>query len=588
MDTTAQPGSGAHLNTDPHACAAAAPTDTAWLRLSAALTDQVHPVAGRADLLVVCEPGVGQGAPACFIREQATIEIDGTYLDVDLATIDPDDPDVRERFPVLWGLLVHEAAHAQHSCWDVGGGHPAVAEAASILEESRIEAAQIRRRPGDRRWLRASSTKILLTEVPDNDNPWSAAGAAALVLGRADAGVLAPDEVEPIRDAVTAILGHNILDQLTTIWQQAHRTDDFDTASMLDLGRQWCTVLGIDPHTNVPPMHGPSDAASTGTRPGSGGTLRSAAGQLVATIAQHDNEEAAAQADAERRAQQRDADRQAEVRARTRAAAAGAKVFSGKAPRTRRGKLRQPPAPPHTRDATDPERATARQLARALRAAAHREPTETVTSAAMPPGRLRTRAALTADAQRAAGQQPTAEPWRRTQRLRHPNPPIQVGICTDVSPSVAEFADPIASVAWITAQATAWAGGTSATVTFGTHVTAIVKPGQRPAQVRLFDIEDDTVGFPLAVDALDAALDLADPRAGARLLVVVSDGEFTDTERLGGQQRLDRLGRAGCALLWLGPPYSRPLNGGEQVILTDPARSGQLITQAATKALTTY
>jgi hypothetical protein len=596
--STTAPGNGKHLNPDPDAPAPDAPTDAGWLRLSAALTAQIPPIAGRDDLIVVCEPGAGHGAPACLIREQACVEIDGQYLDCDLTTIDPDDPDAREQFPVLWGLLVHEAAHGQHTCWDFGTGEPAAAEAATILEESRIEAAQVRRRPGDRRWLRAASTKILLTEVPDTDDVWSAAATAALVLARADAGVLDPDEVQPVHDAVTTILGKAKLDRLTQIWRHAHTTDDVDTDTMVELGRRWCTVLGIKPDdTSIPPLGGPTGGTGTstggagGSRAG-GGALRKAAGQVIVTVTDHDSEEAKAQAEAAQRAAQQAATRDAETQAQQRADKAGTTVFGNpggvSAGSGRSGRVRRNPPTPTTRAATEAERAAARHLARALRAAAYREPTETMIAAPAPPGRLRARAAMTGDAQRRAGQRPTAEPWRRTERRRHPNPPIHVGICADVSPSVTAFAGPIASAAWITAQATAWAGGTSATITFGAYVTPVTHPGQPPAQVRLFDQENDTAGFPLAVDALDGALDLANPRAGARLLVVVSDGEFTTVEKVTGQQRLDRLLRTGCALLWLAPPGSTPLTGGQQITLTDPARSGQLIARAATAAMAAH
>jgi hypothetical protein len=142
MNASSKPSGGKHLNPNPDAAAPGAPTDAGWLRLSAALTAQIPPIAGRDDLIVVCEPGAGHGAPACLIREQACVEIDGGYLDCDLTSIDPDDPDAREAFPVLWGLLVHEAAHGQHTRWDFGAGPPAAAEAATAMEESTIEAAQ--------------------------------------------------------------------------------------------------------------------------------------------------------------------------------------------------------------------------------------------------------------------------------------------------------------------------------------------------------------------------------------------------------------------------------------------------------------
>ncbi|MGC4808737.1 VWA domain-containing protein [Micromonospora sp. DT233] len=586
-----------HLNPDPDAAPSALPADHAWLRMSAALSAHIPPIAGREDLLVVIEPGAGGGAPACFIRERATIEINGAYLSVDPRTVDPYDPDAREEYPVAWGLLVHEAAHSRHSRWQFGTGPARAAEAAMLLEESRIEAAQLRRRPGDRRWLRATVTTILLDDIPTTDDPWAAAASAALVLGRVDAGVIDPDEAEQLRKAVTRILRPPLLDHLTQIWCDAHQVPDDDTDAMLDLGRRWCRALGVDPDA-TPPAPGQAGDGSTGqSGAGSaagGGALRRAATGVVGAVASHDAEAARAAAAAAARSAQRAQQRKAEVDQQKRSQDAAATVFGGGSSGGGGGGgastsgsplVRKRPPTHQTRPPTDDERAAARQLARALRQAAYREPTPTVTTSVTPPGRLVTRAALAADAQRAAGQIPTSEPWRRTERRRAPQPPIHVGIVADVSPSVSAFARPIASAAWITAQATAWAGGTSATVTFGRYVTAVTRPGQPPEKVRLFAKEEDTQGFPLAVDSLDAALDLADPRGGARLLVIVSDGEFTATEIAEGRARLDRLVRAGCGMLWLGPPDSRPLGGAATTVLGNPADAGRLIARAATAAL---
>ncbi|MFI7492953.1 hypothetical protein ACIBXA_31730 [Micromonospora echinaurantiaca] len=585
-----------HLNPDPDAAATALPADHAWLRLSAALSAHIPPIAGRQDLLVVIEPGAGGGAPACFIRERATIEIDGLYLGVDPRAVNPQDPDARETYPVVWGLLVHEAAHAQHTRWEFGTGPARVAEAAALLEESRIEAAQLRRRPGDRRWLRAAVSKILLDDIPATDDPWAAAASAALVLARVDAGVIDADEATALRRAVARILRPTVLGTLAGIWRDAHQVPDDDTDAMLTLGRRWCDALGVDPDAPPPGQAGAGGAGHGGAGQGSGGgpagggVLRRAASGVVGAVAIHDAEAAQAAAAAAARAQQRAQQRKAETDQQKRSGAAASAVFGsagGGASTTGSPLVRQRPPAHRTRQPRDDERAAARQLARTLRQAAYREPTDTATTSVTPPGRLVTRAALAADAQRAAGQIPTAQPWRRTERRRIPQPPIHVGIVADVSPSVAAFAEPIASAAWITAQATAWAGGTSATVTFGRYVTAVTRPGQPPEKVHLFAREGDTQGFPLAVDALDAALGLADPRGGARLLVVVSDGEFTPSEIRDGQARLDRLVRAGCALLWLGPPDSRPLTGAHTTVLGNPADAGRLIARAAATALRT-
>jgi hypothetical protein len=49
-----------------------------------------------------------------------------------------------------------------------------------------------------------------------------------------------------------------------------------------------------------------------------------------------------------------------------------------------------------------------------------------------------------------------------------------------------------------------------------------------------------------------------------------------------------RILRTGCVLLWLAPPSSTPLTGGEQVLLNDPAGSVQLTARAANAALATH
>ena len=112
-----------------------------WLRLSAAFTDAVTDLTDREDLTVQCAPGLGQGAPGCFVPDLATIELDGRHLRLDPATCDPSWPADRDRYPALWGVLTHEAAHATHTRWAVPDGAPAAAaDAAMALEESRIEA----------------------------------------------------------------------------------------------------------------------------------------------------------------------------------------------------------------------------------------------------------------------------------------------------------------------------------------------------------------------------------------------------------------------------------------------------------------
>ena len=106
-----------------------------------------------------------------------------------------------------------------------------------------------------------------------------------------------------------------------------------------------------------------------------------------------------------------------------------------------------------TRTPTADERTAARVLARALSTAGVRERVAVKSTSPIPPGRLRMRGALAADAQRAAGAVVTAEPFTRTTRLVAPAPPLRLGIACDVSGSMGYLRRPVASTAWILAHA---------------------------------------------------------------------------------------------------------------------------------------
>jgi hypothetical protein len=535
-----------------------------WQALSDAMTAQLPPIAGRDDLTVTCAPGAGHGAPGCFLPGEGRIEIDGRHLGINPATADPASPADRDRYPATWGVLTHEAAHAAHTRWTGPAAVTAAwAEAAMILEESRIEAAHLAGRPGDRHWLRASATQHILGDfdAPPAATPWDAGQAAALLIARADAGILDETETAPVTAAAQAILGAGRLARLRATWHAAQAAADTDARTMTRLGRRWCRILGITPDTPRPaplPMPGPPS-------------------ELAKAIA--DALTAITSADAPCGGPpSRSAERAAEKTSRDTAKTAAAKVFSPRA---------QPPGP--ARPPTDGEQAAARRLARALRAAASPERTATTIRSATPPGRLAMREALAASAQRAAGARPTAEPFTRTLRRRVPAPPLRVGIACDISGSMTAFAGPVASAAWITSRAATLITGTrTATLTYGERVRAVTRPGHAPVGVTQFTATDSTEMFCQAIDALDYALDLSRPGT-ARLLIIVSDGQYTSAELRDGQQRITRLAASGCGILWLAPdtPWTQPMNHARALTLTDPAATADAIARAAARALTT-
>ncbi|WP_018640257.1 hypothetical protein [Parafrankia elaeagni] len=569
---------GEHIHTDP---TIPAPTpEGQWLRISAAMTREVATISGRTDLVVTCAPGAGRGAPGVHIPALGVIEVDAASLpaDVDPTTVEGSAWDAK-RYPALWGVLTHEGAHAAHTRWrtptDV---HTAAGRAAMLLEEARIEAAQIGRRAGDRRYLRSSAATLILPSfLPDpaepSDPPAStpapppghsdpptgtpappvpmtraaAAQAAALLLARADAGILGPSETAPVEAVCASILGADDLAELRRIWQAAGATADDDTATMLRLGEQWADLVGDDEAQEGKDGTLAVPAGPGACGEGAGPTLEAATPLGDAIAATLD----AITADPHGHSLD------------------GKTLTAG------------------TRPATRTERAAAGTLARALRRAAVPGRAPVTVTSPTPPGRLRMRGALAADAQRAAGALPTARPFTRTLHKKTPNPPLRLGIAVDVSGSMRKFAGPAASTAWITATAAATVPGThTQTVIFGRHVRPLTHPGAAPAKVTKFEADDGTEVFTQAVDLLTTTLGLDRPGGATRLLVIISDGKFRTTEKEQGEIRLRQLAASGCHLLWITRyETDTPIPPAPGITLATPAQTAAAIAHAALRAL---
>ncbi|WP_306356780.1 MULTISPECIES: hypothetical protein [unclassified Nocardia] len=544
------------------------PTDPGWEALSVALTAEAPAIAGRGDLTATIAPGAGTGALAWFDPDTATIAIEGTNLGIAPATARPWRPADRTRYAPTWGAFVHECAHARHTRWTTPPRptEPETAGAAMLLEEGRAEAAHLRRRPGDRHWLRAAVRELVFADTGGLTNTealaptrYAAAHAAALMLARIDAGVLTAAETAPAAAAIEAVLGRDLLRQLRTLWRIAHRLSDTNAGGMLELGRRWFALVGPEPHTT------PQPGSSFGT------AISGSLGDIAKAVAEHRlPADPAAAADHAARSEARDADR---------AAITAASVF--------RTRIRPGTHGHRTRTPRTEERTAARALARALNTASQRERATSKTTSALPPGRVRMRGVMAREAQRAAGALPTAQPFTRTTRKPVPIPPLRLGIACDRSGSMRRFVADTASAAWILATAAHLASmpADTATLAFGSKVLPITHPGTVPAKVTEFPAPDDYEAIDTAIDALDGALGLSRPE-NTRLLVIISDGHFEDIPRRAAQKRLDRLRASGCAVLWLTPhPRSTPLTGATVHTLTDPAAIAAAIARAAVAAV---
>jgi VWA domain-containing protein len=597
----------AHVNATPNLTVTTAPT-AGWDALSAAMTTQVPVIAERTDLLVTIAPGAGHGHPACFLPPLASIEVDGTHLGgVDPGTAQPHLISDRARYATAWGLLTHECAHARHTHWDSDPTTNAATDAAAhaaatLLEEPRIEAAHLRRRPDDRHWLRASATNLILNDMKVNDpvngpamTATDAATAAALLLARVDAGVLTRAEVAPVARVVRKVLGTNTLARLRRVWRKALTTPDDDTAAMMKFGRRWADIVGPpDPAPNAAPTQQGTNGTPSQTAPtppnqtGSGALAPSGSGSS-SPLAEAITKSTAtiARAVAKAKAPTDPADAKAAANAAADAAKKATRKANVDAAQQVFGGGTSPAAPTGHRAPTAEERTAARVLARALSTAGTRDRVATRSTSQLPPGRLRMRGVLTREAQLAAGRIPIAEPFTRTTRTPVPTPPLRLGIACDVSGSMDAFARPVSSAAWITANAArlTTVPATTATVSYNHDVHPITHPGTAPARVTEFQAGGGGHQLGTALDALDGALDLSTPNA-ARLVVIVSDGKYSAEQRRDAQTRLNRLRESGCAVLWLTVnDTDTPLDGATVHRLDQPTHTARAIGHAATTAL---
>ncbi|WP_284741794.1 VWA domain-containing protein [Amycolatopsis sp. RTGN1] len=555
----------------------------AQLRLVVRLNRGINLLAGRGDLITTVrwkpEP---DDPPAWFTPATGEVTLNGPVaLDgAKPSEINPLTPEGRLRHPVIIGLLCHEAGHAAHTQWDshFGDGIDVIpTRAAVLLEEIRIEHRQLRRRPGDRLYLRAASRRVIL---PGADAPsaaatrWRAGQAALLTSGRVDAGVLTTGEVRKVAAVCRTTLGRKDFDRLRRVWRKALTVPDGDVDGLMKLATRWADIIGVEDPADAPAPpcgHGvlpdsteeptasdqesgrdEQDAASTPDADEDTGAdelekaLAEAFQGAMVLVAASGEQEAAAELghdedsvpdDGERRRAQDAAEQEA-------AETEAERVFHGNrrsGASDPRGELRPP---------TAIERELARRTGKALRRAKFRERGKIVVDSAVPPGRLRGREAMLGAAQRSMGTPITAKPFRRVIRKDTPEPPLTVGIAVDISGSMDWATEMLASLAWIVAHAAAEVDGMTATVAFGERVTAITAPGVPPAAVQEFDAPDGYHEFVPAMRALDGALQLTAGQ-GARLVFVVSDGHYGPAIERQAAEVVERFARHGVHVVWL-------------------------------------
>lgn len=586
-----------------------------WLAVSSAVGRMVNTWAGRFDVAAFAAPGAGEGKPAFFNPYTSEVEIN-----VELcfgAGTDPAevaDLDQRERqyeWPRATGAVFHEALHARFSRWDLSVAQhtlsPAEFNALVLLEEGRIEALGLREFPRNAPFLRTMALDIVVDDMRElfaESNTTAAAGAAALTLARVDAGSLNSEDVAAIGEIIELKLGADRVAKLREIWLAAQsHVDHENAAGLYDLARRWVSVVREAAEENGEPGPGESGEAGESGEGMSGsdgfgsdmlssefiGALKEAleeAADMASIAAYGDLDDMQTTESWEQEVR----DKNSAAKDKRDAQNVANDVFG-------KGTADVHNTASHsalvtTRKPSGSERAAAVQVARALEKAKYRDRDAHEVNSIVPPGRLRTRAAVQSAALRSKGLMTTAEPWRRTVRKHTDDPTLSIGVMVDISGSMGAAMEPMAVTAWVLSEAVRRVQGKAAMVYYGNDVFPTLKTGQHLDEVRVWSAPDSTEKFGKAFKAVNGQLNLS-WGTGARMLVIVSDGCYTAAERQAARLALAECMQTGVAVLWLafkghGYEAASICNGSNAVLLeigTDPAAAAMEIGQAAARAL---
>ncbi|MFJ9381842.1 hypothetical protein [Streptomyces sp. NPDC101455] len=597
-------------------------------------------MAGRDDLIAVVHPGAPESRYAEFYPALAEGRFAPENLLVgtpDPARIDPRAYMDRCAHPAFAGATCHEAAHAAHTQFaPTAKDDPKAVKWATILEEPRIEHQLLKRRAGDRIFLRSSARHVLLDGASGEHTEESVAAAvhqAILVLGRAAAGVFDEDEVKPLASQIERIVGADVLNELHSIFDWLFDLEDGDQHGLLALGGRVAELAQDDAEEEQTSGRGSATGGSesggggagtgdqSGTANGNSGGQSTAggAGDAIAVLlpcgsyTQGDlpedrpkkaeggagPQEGATADQAQPGLSVADVLVAAIAEAAVREARAKTVVLLPPRPdatgRQAAHKAAQQvfpsagvgAAPIEVTQATPDDDALryARVLLRSLSKAQYRDVHRTTRPEFAPPGRMIMRDVVRRSAQIAARSEITAKPWQRTTRRQADNPPLTVGISLDVSGSMDAWTGPVAATGWALADSVSSPAlaGRIAAVAWNGAASPLIAPGRRPRTIPVPKAGGGSNGCPNSLYALDGALNLTG-QEGARAVVVITDGALPNQDAI--QKAVDHLTRAGVLVLWaLVNPRGWTPKGARREYLSDPAKFGQLVGEALAKAL---
>lgn len=597
-----------------------------WLKINSQIGELANTWADRMDLVVSISATAGRGQAAALF-DPALLQIEINTTAAFDATLPKDIGNLNERkiqfeFPKGSGAIFHEACHAKFTTWDLRAAHAALSahenDALHLLEESRIEGLGAKANPENLAFLRACSLEIVFSDmsseqVKSMSGMRQAAHLAGLALGRVDAGILKEIDVRDIRTAVKRVIAPSDLRKFRAIWLQFQSITrpDRDLATMYALARRWSALLDELAKDEDAAAEEADKAAAEAGQPGSGGPGDGPMGDMIREMIRALGEavassEISAQGDVsdQQMKEKGEADaaaKQEQKQEHDQAKAAARKVFEDghSEPETQSnhygGQLEyrhSKTVVARERQPTSKERQAAITVSRELEKAKYQDRVRIESNSVAPPGRLRSRGAVQAAAYRATGNRTPVELWGRVQRKHEVDPNLSVGVMVDVSGSMSDAMTPMGVSAWVMSEAVKRIQGTFAMVNYGHTVTPVVAVGKHLKAVTIYSAPDGSEAFSHGFQALNGALELLDG-SGARLLVIVSDGNYKSVEIAETTKWLARCRQQGVAVLWLGYGSSTAAKrfcaaSGAQFIEpgTDPSLTALAIGKAAADALT--
>lgn len=571
-------------------------TPSDWLGVGYEITQLVNTWSDRTDLVALLGTEAGKGAPACFLPALAEIEVNTKEAFGEITTPSMIDDLTKRKnqyeFAKAVGAIRHEAYHAKFSAWDIPLAGKTLKqdefEALMLLEEGRIEAWGIKTHPDAKVFLRASAMGLIIDEAKEVFSEQSTIRSASSLVGLCHARIIAGslDELQAfdLLDKVNGILGSDLVMKLKEIiYQFQDHAIHTDISACYPLAIEWAKLVR-------------EKAEEAGEQPTK--EEQEAFGEMMKELLGEMSESVSISNANELQDQKRSEDMKESATAKANTSKEQKKneeiarqVFSkssGPGQASTRSQLVEKRSP------NGQERNSAVKIAKALERAKYRERGAIEIGSIVPPGKLNTRKIIQAKALEQKGIFTQPKAFSKKVRKHTDEPELSVGVMVDISGSMSSAMNPMASTAWIMSEAVRRVQGRCAMVYYGSDVFPTLKAGQRLKEVNVYSAPDGTEKFDRAFRALDGALNLLNGE-GARLLVVVSDGHYTNEEMESAKAWVARCSKNGVAVLWLpigdnGATAKHICAGANaQVVenITDPSLSAQIIGKNAEKVLST-